>query len=163
MAENRRSPSCLAKRLEEQGCSCSFATSYREAHLLLSGQDFDVVFSPMTLRGIRVSPLIELLEGSRVTLFYSHLVEQGCWWLPALRRGEKCFGSAAFRSSEFLAVLDEVIAEIRMERQVMRALQQPTPSAPSVLEMPSRNQPAYATPVQPSEFAKHTLLKRLAR
>jgi hypothetical protein len=50
---------------------------------------------------------------SRTTLFYSQEVEDGCWWLPALRRGTNCFGAPAFRPSEFVTVLDETIEEIR--------------------------------------------------
>lgn len=164
MAEKPQSPSYLAKRLEEQGCSCRFATSYLEARSSLSSEEFDVVLSPVRLRGVTLFPLVDLLEGSRVTLFYSHAVEQGCWWLPALRRGEKCFGSAAFRPSEFASVLDQVIAQIRMDWHVIREMQQPVQSPLLVLEVPSRNEPASPTPVRAwsSELVKQTLLTRVA-
>jgi hypothetical protein len=166
IAEGLQSPSSLARRLEGQGCWCSFARSYREACSSLGNQDFDLVLSPLRLRGVTLFPLIDLLAGSRITLFYSHPVEQGCWWLPGLRRGQKCFGSAAFRPSEFVSVLDEAIVEVQGDWRVMRDLQRPTQqSAGSVLMvLSSRNEPAW-TPARPrsSEMARHTLPKRLAR
>jgi DNA-binding NtrC family response regulator len=165
IAEGLQTPSCLARRLEGQGCSCSFARSYREACSSLGNQDFDLVLSPLRLRGVTLFPLVDLLEASKVTLFYSYPVEQGCWWLPALRRGQKCFGSAAFRPSKFVSVVDEVIDEVWTDRQVGRGLQKPAQqSARSVLTiLSSRNEPALP-PVRPrADLARHTLPKRLAR
>jgi len=166
IAEGLQTPSCLARRLEGQGCWCSFARSYREAYSSIGNQDFDLVLSPLKLRGATLFPLVDLLEGSRITLFYSQPVEQGYWWLPALRSGQKCFGSAAFRPSEFVSVLDEVIVEVRAGWHVIRDLQKPTQqSAGSVLTvLSSRNEPALA-PARPrrSEMGRHTLPKRLAR
>ena len=166
IAEGPQTPSCLARRLERQGYSCGFARSYREACSSLANQDFNLVLSPLRLRGVTLFPLVDLLEGSKVTLFYSHPVEQSCWWLPGLRWGQKCFGSAAFQPSEFVSVLDEVIVEIRTDWHVIRDLQKTTQqSARSVLSiLSSRNEPAL-TPARPrsSEMARHTLLERLAR
>jgi len=112
IGENPQGSSYLAKRLQERGCECEFAVSYQEACWLFRTQDFDLVLSPMRLRGGSLFPLIGLLDGSGITLFYSHAVEDGCWWLPALRHGQKCFGSSALRPSEFVAALDEAIEEI---------------------------------------------------
>jgi hypothetical protein len=56
---------------------------------------------------------MNLLEGSGTTVFYFYAVEHGCWWLPALKRGRKCFGSPAFRGREFVVVLDEVMKQIQ--------------------------------------------------
>ena len=113
IGENSQGSSHLVKLLEGRGCECSFATCYQEACSLLGTQPFDLVLSPMRLRGSSVFPLVSFLDGSAVTLFYFQLVEDGCWWLPALRSGEKCFGSHALRPSEFVVSLNEVIAEIR--------------------------------------------------
>jgi hypothetical protein len=166
IAEGLQTPSCLARRLEGQGCWCSFATSYREACSSIGNQDFDLVLSPLRLRGATLFPLVDLLDGSNVTLFYSHPVEHGCWWLPGLRRGQKCFGSAAFRPSEFVSVLDEVIVEVQTDRHVIRDVQKPfQQSARSVLTViSSRNElPLAAAHPRRSELAGRTLPKRLAR
>jgi DNA-binding NtrC family response regulator len=167
IAENAHGCSYLANRLQGHGCDCSFATSYQEACSSLQSHGFELVLSPTKLRGITVFPLIDLLEGSTVTLFYSHAVEQGCWWLPALRHGEKCFGSSALRPREFVSVLDKVIAEIRTDCRVTDNLQQPTQqSALSILVVPSsRRESLPAGPVRAkiSADVKHTVLKKLAR
>lgn len=167
IGENSQGPSHLATRLQGHGCECSFATSYQEACASLRSQVFEVVLSPMRLRGVTVFPLIDLLEGSKVTLFYSQAVEQSCWWLPALRHGEKCFGSSALRPSEFVSVLDELIAEIRTDWHVTGNLQQPAQqSAPSILVIPSsRRESLPAGPVRAkiSVDGKYTVLKKFTR
>lgn len=133
IGENSQGSSHLVKLLKGNGCECSFATSYQEACSLLGTQPFDLVLSPMRLRDCSIFPLVSLLDGSGVTLFYFQLVEDGCWWLPALRLGEKCFGSHALRPSEFVVSLNEVIAEIRSGSRV-----------------PAEDRPALVSAAQPS-------------
>jgi hypothetical protein len=105
--------SFLVNRLWQRGCRCQFATSYEELRAVLKEKDIDLVLCPTRLHGRNLLPLIDLLDGSNVSLFYAQSVEEGCWWLPALRKGHKCFGSCAVRPSEFIPVLDEVIDEAR--------------------------------------------------
>ena len=132
IGETPQGSSYLAKRLQERGCECEFAVTYQEACSLLKAQDFDLVLSPMRLRDGSLFSLIALLDGSGITLFYSHAVEDGCWWLPALRQGQNCFGSSALRPSEFVAALDEAIEEIcfraAMERQSPQSVAPPRPA-----------------------------------
>ena len=99
----------LATRLDQQGCECTFASSCREAFLMLRDRKFDLVLSPTSLRDGTLSPMMGILEGSGTTVFYFCLVEDGCWWLPALRCGRNCFGLPAVRSMEFVTLLDETI------------------------------------------------------
>lgn len=115
IGETVNDSSYLAKRLEERGCECSFAKSHRESASLIRKREFDLVLSPARLRDGSGSALIGQLSGSGTTLFYYYTVERGCWWLPALRRGQECFGSPALRSTEFVTVLDEIIKNIRSE------------------------------------------------
>ena len=115
IGETINDSSYLAKRLEERGCECSFAKSYRESASLIRQREFDLVLSPGRLRDGSGYALIGQLSGSGTTLFYYYAVERGCWWLPALRGGQECFGSPALRSSEFVTALDEIIKEIRSE------------------------------------------------
>jgi CheY-like chemotaxis protein len=115
IAESPQGCSYLARRLERDGCACGFATSLESACQALSREKFDLVLSQMRLRDETLYPLIGLLDGSRITLFYSHPVEDGCWWLPALRHGRDCFGSAALRASEFMGQLGELIEELRLD------------------------------------------------
>jgi hypothetical protein len=111
--ENPQRSSYLTERLVKKGCGHEFANSLGEAVSRIRANDYDLVLSATRLRDGGAFLLMDLLEGSNVTLFYFHAVEEGCWWLPGLRRGRKCFGSSAVRPSDFVPMLDEVIDEIQ--------------------------------------------------
>jgi hypothetical protein len=100
------------QRLENQGCICHLATTSQEACKLVGEQKFDLVLSQLELPDRTVYPLIDRLAGSPASLYYSQAVEDGCWWLPAIRWGKRCFGVPALRPSEFIGVLDKVLTEI---------------------------------------------------
>ena len=51
------------------------------------------------------------LAGTRTSIFYSFPVENGCWWLPALRRGRDCHGTPAFRRSEFPREIERILQD----------------------------------------------------
>jgi DNA-binding NtrC family response regulator len=101
----------LAKRLQERGFQCEFASSSEQALSLAGTYDFELVLSPVRLHGASLLSLMDLFAESAVTLFYFHGVEEGCWWLPAIRHGKRCFGSSAFRPGEFASALDAAIEE----------------------------------------------------
>ena len=123
--ESQNTYSPLTDHLRRGGCECCFAASKREAGLLLDNHTFDLVLGPIRLKSESLYPLIGRLNGSLTTLFYSQSVEHGCWWLPALRRGQNCFGAPAFRPGEFVTVLDATIEEIRVQHA--RGCRNPTP------------------------------------
>ena len=110
------------RRLEKLGCECHFAESYREVSALLSHTKLDIVLSIYTRQ--RLSEMIALLAGQRVSMFYMLPVEEDCWWLPVVRNGENCLGAPAIRTSEFTYVLVEIIKGI---------ITGPASSAPSVV------------------------------
>lgn len=148
IGENSQGSSYLITRLERRGCKCKFAMSYQDAVPLFSFQDFDLVLSPIRIRNSSVFPLLSLLEGSRTTLFYFQAVEEGCWWLPALRFGRNCFGSSALRPSEFTTWLDLVINEIQEgPPAVARSLAPATPRSTVALPWPN-TKPAIVKPVR---------------
>jgi len=126
IGDTAQGSSYLVKNLEGHRCKCKFAASYQEAASLIGLQTFDLVFSPMRVRDISVFPLISLLVGSRTTLFYFQAVEEGCWWLPALRFGRECFGSYALRSNEFIPCLELIIEEIEAARPTVAESATPT-------------------------------------
>ncbi len=103
--------SFLLQHLKKRGCECYVATSSLEATRLSSGHAFDLVLCTDRMEGINA--LIESLIGSSTTLFHFHPVEDSCWWLPAVRHGEKCLGTPALRPSEFANVLDRMVDEIK--------------------------------------------------
>jgi len=116
VGENHDASSRLAKRLQERGFHCEFASSCKQALRLVAIRDFDLVLSPIRLRTSSLYCLMDLLAGSEATLFYFQAVEKGCWWLPAMRRGKRCLGSSALRPGNFICVLDTVIEELRSDR-----------------------------------------------
>lgn len=116
--------SSLVANMNRREFECSFATSCREAFLFLRNREFDLVLGPTRLRDGTLYPIMSLLEGSGTTLFYSYPVERGCWWLPALQRGERCFGLPALRHREFIILLDELMKQIRRDAPAVAETQQ---------------------------------------
>lgn len=116
VGESRRSFFHLAKRLERLQCRCRTATSYPEAKRLIGEEKPDIVLSVVPAHQISVSMISKNLRGSKASFFYGHSVEDGTWWLPALRRGVECLGSPALRAAEFTGKLDELIEAIRQEK-----------------------------------------------
>jgi hypothetical protein len=110
VGENVLGSSYLANRLWLRGCQCEFAISYEEVLALLGGgQAIHLMLCPLRMNRRNLLPLIDLLEGSGISLFYAASGEPDSWWLPALRHGRKCFGSFALSPSEFISALDEVL------------------------------------------------------
>jgi hypothetical protein len=102
--------SFIQPSLEKLGCQCYFAESYQEIGDLLNHTKLDIVLSLSSHQSL--FELIILLAGLRVSMFHMHPVEEGCWWLPVIRNGEKCLGTPAFRPSEFGCVLVEIVKGI---------------------------------------------------
>ena len=110
------------RRLERLGCECHFAESHREVSALLSHTKLDIVLSLYTHE--RLSQMMALLAGLRVSMFYMLPIEEGWWWLPVLRNGENCLGTPAIHTTEFTYVLIEIIKGITTDA---------APSGPSVV------------------------------
>jgi DNA-binding NtrC family response regulator len=162
IGESPQGVSYLAKRMQERGCRCEFATSREKAYSLLSAQAFDLVLSPMWLHDGSLFPLIDLLDGSGVTLFYSHAVENGCWWLPALRYGQRCFGSSALHPSEFVSALDEVIEAILSGRHMTGEARQSPVEQSTVAVFVASSSRVKSRPADPVRAKTSALAKRKA-
>ena len=96
--------------LERVGCQCYFAESHQEIGDLLRHTKLDIVLSQNSHQSL--IELIVLLAGLRVSMFHMLPVEEGCWWLPVIRNGEKCLGTPALGSGEFSYVLVEMVKGI---------------------------------------------------
>jgi hypothetical protein len=147
------SDSSLEGRLRKCGCHCCSASSYDEASSLLRAERFDLVLSPMTLRHTSMYGLMELLDGSDVTLCYWQAVEIGCWWLPAIERGKSCFGTCALRSGDFAAVLDKIIDGLSWDAQ---GPQPPHLPASNLLQKPQATHYELVV-IRSPQAAKHTV------
>lgn len=107
--------SFLLQRLQKRGCECCVAASSYQATELSGNRLFDLVLCGSRTEGSRT--LIASFIGSRTTLFRWHLLEDGCYWVPAVRHGEECVAPTALRPSEFAQVLDRIVEEIKSAKQ----------------------------------------------
>jgi len=103
--------SYLSQRLEKRGCECRVAHSNHDGARLFREHPFDLVLCCGSRDGIE--PLVTSIVGSSASLYRSHRVEDGCWWLPAVLRGEPCAGAPAFQPGEFMKVLDQMVDSFR--------------------------------------------------
>jgi DNA-binding NtrC family response regulator len=108
--------SFLVARLKKWECEVHFASSYKEAHMFIGSKIYDLVLSEFRLSDGSSYPLTDLLIGSNTTLVYSYPVEAGCYWLPAVKNGQSCWGARAMRPGEFVAYLEEILKEIKSRR-----------------------------------------------
>lgn len=122
VGESSQSFRHLKKSLKQRHCRCRTATSYEQAHRVVGEETPDVVLSMVPPRPGAISSMAERLAGTKASFYYAYPVEDGCWWLPALRFGERCLGEPALRSREFTLLFDSVLAEIRAGRAIEREL-----------------------------------------
>lgn len=106
-----RGASHLLWHLGQRGCHCSFAGSAEEAVALFHQCKVHLILSTSPMH--QATKLVSLLGRFKCSVFYAYPVEQGCWWLPLMNSGQKCFGAPALRPSEFADVLDQKLKEIR--------------------------------------------------
>lgn len=103
--------SYLSQRLEKRGCECSVACSNVDGARLFHEHPFDVILCCGCRDGIE--SLIRSIIGSSASLYRSHRVEDGCWWLPAVLHGEACSGAPALQPGEFMKMLDQMLDHLR--------------------------------------------------
>ena len=72
---------------------------------------FDLALLDSTVAPEHRRQLASGLVGSGVSIFYTFPVENGCWWVPTLRRGQDCHGAPAFRSNEFQFELMRILQD----------------------------------------------------
>jgi hypothetical protein len=104
----------LLKFLAKFSCRTSFVAQDAVTSKSLSHGAFDLVLLDSTVSPAQRRQIASELAGSEASVFYTFPVETGCWWLPALRRGQDCHGAPAFRRNEFPAELERML-EARAE------------------------------------------------
>ena len=121
----------LQRHLEQKRCQLRWVKSVDRAISCDVLQSVDLVLCGANLG---VSRLVEAAKKSSVYLLCFLQVEDGGWWLPAVRNGDNCLGSAAIGSTKFQAFLDLVLLEIRASqgRKMRNARSAPVrPPAPA--------------------------------
>jgi hypothetical protein len=102
---------CFPGRFGELECAYETVHSFREAVALMRARPFDLVLSDLDLPDGKGSRLIPCLLGKEASLFFSVEVEDGCWWLTGVVRGESHWGAEALRPREFLRLLDSILVD----------------------------------------------------
>jgi len=111
LGECTRGSSHLLWYLGQCGCHCWFAASAAEAVALFHQCKFHLILSTSPVH--QATQMMSLLGRSNCSVFCAYPVEQGCWWLPLMDGGQKCFGAPGLRPSEFADVLDQKLERIR--------------------------------------------------
>ncbi|HLJ22539.1 MAG TPA: hypothetical protein VKT71_00445 [Candidatus Acidoferrales bacterium] len=99
----------VLKSLAKFGSKTSFVAQDAVTPRVVIQGAFDVVLLDSTVSPDQRRRLASELAGSATSVFYTFPVENGCWWLPALRRGQDCHGDPAFRRNEFVDELERML------------------------------------------------------
>lgn len=91
----------LQSALQDLGCEYSFAVSLRVTNEFVRKKSFAVLLLDSTVPPALRRRLATGMAGSEASIFQLFPVENDCWWLPVLRKGEDCFGSPGVRTKEF--------------------------------------------------------------
>jgi hypothetical protein len=91
----------IVKCLTKFGSELSFAAPRVAASKYLKDCGFDLILLDTTVSREERRQIESELIGSTASVYYTFPVENGCWWLPTVRRGEQCHGAPAFRRHEF--------------------------------------------------------------
>ena len=120
IGETENGSSYLRGQLESRGCRCWFARSTQESIALFGQHSFHLILSTTPL--LEDNSLLVELGDSNCTVFNSCPVEDGCWWVPLVRCGQRCSNAPALRSSEFIMELSQMLKEIRLQDASRKAL-----------------------------------------
>jgi hypothetical protein len=108
IGESEKEFASLSAHLKSYGCHCQFLPGCLEAARLLGQESFDLILCGVEAKGFQT--LLAATLGSSVSLFRYLPVEDGCWWLPTVVEGQRCFGVSALRPSEFAKALNELVS-----------------------------------------------------
>ncbi len=121
VGESKSGYSSIIRHLEKSGCQCQFANSCSQGAGLAAGSSFDLVLCGSQMDGSQ--ELIGAVIDSRATLFRYVLVEDGCWWVPAVLQGKYCPDAPAMRPRQFTGVLDSIARGAKEHRKLRSGVQ----------------------------------------
>jgi hypothetical protein len=101
--------SVVLKSLQKFGCELSFEVPQNATPGFARNGAYDLILLDSTVSQEQRRELQFELLGSETSMFYTFPVENGCWWLPVLRRGHDCHGAPAFRRNEFPFELERIL------------------------------------------------------
>ncbi len=109
VGDGARNAPVLEDHLRKRGCSICFASSKNQAMELLQDRQFDLILSEFMLSDGSALQFMSPLLGTKTTMFVSHAVKDGCWWMTAVFEGQDRTQEPGMRSREFRIRLDEVL------------------------------------------------------
>ena len=101
----------VLKPLQKFGSELSFAAPHIVTPEYVKHGAYKLILLDSTVSPEQRRQLASQLVGSETSIFYTFPVENGCWWLPTLRRGQDCHGAPAFRRNEFPLELERVLQD----------------------------------------------------
>jgi hypothetical protein len=104
--------SVVLRSLQKFECGVSYESPQRVTPEFARSGGYDLILLDSTVPQEQRRELAAALSGSGASIFYTFPVESGCWWLPALRRGEDCHGTPAFRRNEFTPELERILGSL---------------------------------------------------
>ncbi|MGH9717804.1 MAG: hypothetical protein ACRD4R_13910 [Candidatus Acidiferrales bacterium] len=111
LGETESGSSYLRWQLENRGCHCWFAHSTTEAATLYQEHTFDLILSTKLVS--KFDATLPLLASTGCKIFHCLPDEESCWWLPMPTDGQKFADGPGMRPSEFLDMLDKMLAQRR--------------------------------------------------
>jgi hypothetical protein len=99
------------KSLEKLGSELSYVTPQDVTPEFLRSGSYKLILLDSTVDPEQRKQLTSELSGSEASIFYTFPVENGCWWVPTLLRGQDCHGAPAFRRNEFPLELERIFQE----------------------------------------------------
>ena len=101
--------SSAAEYLAEHGCECQSTSRCADGARLVSHTPYLVILCSGRTRGFQ--ELVSAALHSQASIFRYVAVEEGCWWVLTVSRGELPSHAAAFKDGDFDRVLESIIAE----------------------------------------------------
>jgi len=99
----------VLRSLEKFRSELSFAAPQTVTPEFVRKGAYNLILLDSTVPPEQRRQLASELIGSEASIFYTFPVENGCWWLPTLRRGQDCHGAPAFRRNEFPFELERIL------------------------------------------------------
>jgi hypothetical protein len=125
VGKGSRGAPVLEKHLLKKGCDIFFAASKKEAGAFLERRRFDLVLSEFILSDGTAYQLMSPLLGTDTTMFVSNAVEDGCWWMTAVFKGQDRSGEPGMLPGQFTRRLDQILFD-KLSRNANQPPNKPT-------------------------------------
>ena len=138
VGDGARNAPILQDNLQKRGCDIFFAASCKEAQKMLQEGHYDLVLSEFMLSDGTAYQLMPCILDTNTTMFFSNVVEDGCWWMNAIYKGHARTEEPGMRPAQFRIVLDEILSD-KLLRNTNEVRCKPVPIAATICPPKSAN------------------------